>query len=311
MPRQIRIEYDGALYHVLNRGDRREAIFGDDVDRTRFIEALGQTCTKTGWEVHAYCLMSNHLHLVIETPRPNLVAGMKWMLGSYTMRFNRRHHLTGHLFAGRYKSLLIDGTDPAYLRAVCDYVHLNPARAGLVRQDDPLESYPWSSYPSYLGSPSRRPAWLRCDRLLGEHGLDSDSRRSGLEFGRRTEARRGQAGGPESEAIRRGWRYGAEDFLARLLDKLPGPPTINHRSNERNETEAEKAERIVRDSLIGLGWEQSDLARRRKSDPTKVEIARRLRSNTAVSLRWIADRLEMGKWTNVSNLLGPPVKRED
>jgi REP element-mobilizing transposase RayT len=84
----------------MNRGDRREEIFRDDVDRTRFLEALEAVCQKTGWQVHAYCLMSNHFHLVVETPRANLVEGMKWLLGTYTMRFNRRHKLSGHLFAG-------------------------------------------------------------------------------------------------------------------------------------------------------------------------------------------------------------------
>lgn len=103
---------------------------------------LGKACAKTGWQVHAYCLMTNHFHLVIETPRANLVAGMKWLLGSYTIRFNRRHHLSGHLFAGRYKSLLIDGRDPNYLRTVCDYVHLNPARAGLVKKGKLLGTMP-------------------------------------------------------------------------------------------------------------------------------------------------------------------------
>jgi REP element-mobilizing transposase RayT len=94
MARQLRIQYKGAIYHVLNRGDRREEIFA----------SLGRTCGKTGWQVHAYCLMSNHFHLVVETPRANLIVGMKWLLGSYTMRFNRRQRLSGHLFAGRYKS---------------------------------------------------------------------------------------------------------------------------------------------------------------------------------------------------------------
>ena len=136
----------------MNRGDRREEIFRDDVDRKRFLEALEGVCQKTGWQVHAYCLMSNHFHLVVETPRANLVEGMKWLLGTYTMRFNRRHKLSGHLFAGRYKSLLIDGATPDYLRTVCDYVHLNPVRARLVGRRDRLEKYRWSSYPSYLRS---------------------------------------------------------------------------------------------------------------------------------------------------------------
>lgn len=92
----------------MSRGDRREEIFRDDLDRKSFLQALGAACEKTGWQVHAYCLMGNHFHLVVETPRANLVEGMKWLLGTYTMRFNRRHKLSGHLFAGRYKSLLVD-----------------------------------------------------------------------------------------------------------------------------------------------------------------------------------------------------------
>ena len=178
MPRQLRIEYEGAIYHLLSRGDRREDIFWDDVDRRSFLQLLEETCARTSWQVHAYCLMSNHFH-VAETPRSNLVVGMKWLLGTYTMRFNRRHQLTGHLFAGRYKSLLVDESDPQYLRAVCDYVHLNPVRAGLIEPDQRLESYQWSSYPSYLAGRRDRPSWLRCDRLFGEHGLQQEKRRHG------------------------------------------------------------------------------------------------------------------------------------
>ena len=85
MARQLRVEYEGAIYHVINRGDRREPIFKDDRDRVRFLETLGEACLKTDWQVHAYNLMSNHFHLVLETPRANLVAGMKWFLGTYTM----------------------------------------------------------------------------------------------------------------------------------------------------------------------------------------------------------------------------------
>jgi REP-associated tyrosine transposase len=106
MARQLRIQYEGAIYHLTSRGDRREDIFRDHLDRKSFLATLGAACQKSGWQVHAYCLMSNHFHLVVETPRANLVEGMKWLLGTYTMRFNRRHKLSGHLFAGRYKSLL-------------------------------------------------------------------------------------------------------------------------------------------------------------------------------------------------------------
>ena len=98
------MQYPGAIYHVMNRGDRREPIFLEDEDRRKFLETLGETSQKTGWQIHAYCLMDNHFHLGIETPRANLVAGMKWLLGTDTSRFNRRHRLSGHLFSGRYKA---------------------------------------------------------------------------------------------------------------------------------------------------------------------------------------------------------------
>jgi putative transposase len=101
MPRQLRLEYAGAIYHVMNRGDRREVIVRDRRDRERFLSTLGEACAKTGWQVHAFCLMSNHFHLVVETPQPNLVNGMSWLLGTYSSRFNRRHKLVGHLFSGR------------------------------------------------------------------------------------------------------------------------------------------------------------------------------------------------------------------
>src|SRR6267142_1715604 len=124
----------------MNRGDRREDIFADDDDRRRFLQTLGQACEKSAWQVHAYCLMSNHFHLVIETPQPNLVRGMKWLLGVYTSRFNRRHKLFGHLFSGRYKALLVQGSGNGYLKTACDYVHLNPARARLLRAEQALSA---------------------------------------------------------------------------------------------------------------------------------------------------------------------------
>src|SRR5258706_12226514 len=107
--------------------------------------------------------MSNHFHLVLETPQPNLVAGMKWFLGVYTSRFNRRHKLFGHLFSGRYKALLVEGSGNGYLKTACDYVHLNPARAKLLGPEEPLGAFPWSSSPLYLDRHEGVPRWPRLD----------------------------------------------------------------------------------------------------------------------------------------------------
>src|SRR5712692_6054923 len=175
MSRPLRIEYAGALYLLRSGGDHGEPIFCDEADRHTFIGTLAETCEKTGWQIHAYCLLGNHFHLVAETPQPNLVAGMKWLLGTYTARFNRRHKLAGHLFSGRYKSLILDGSGNGYLRTACDYVHLNPVRAKLLRPEQRLKRYRWSSYREYLKPPRQRPGWLRVDRLLGEMHIPKDS----------------------------------------------------------------------------------------------------------------------------------------
>jgi REP element-mobilizing transposase RayT len=129
MPRKLRVEYPGAIYHVMSRGNGRQNIFRGDVDRQDFLKTLAEACEKTGFQVHAYCLMRNHFHLVVETPNGNLVAGMKWFLSTYTIRYTHRHRLFGHVFSGRYKALIVDGSGNGYLRTVCDYVHLNPVRA--------------------------------------------------------------------------------------------------------------------------------------------------------------------------------------
>jgi REP element-mobilizing transposase RayT len=111
---------------VVSLGDRREDIFADDRDRENFLSLLGRSCMKTGWQVHAYCLMTNHWHAVVETPQPNLAAGMRWLLATYTQSFNRRHQQWGHLFGGRYKAQVIDCRSRGYLAQACNYVHLNP-----------------------------------------------------------------------------------------------------------------------------------------------------------------------------------------
>ena len=153
---KLRVEYPAAIYHVTNRGDRHEPIFRDDADRVRFLQTLGETFLKTAWHVHALCLMPNLFHLVLETPRANLVPGMKWFLGTYTSRFNRRHRLFAHLFSGRYKALIVDSSGTGYLRSVCDYVHLHPARAKLVNPAQALRDYACSSFPEYLKPPAKR-----------------------------------------------------------------------------------------------------------------------------------------------------------
>jgi len=303
MARKIRLQYPGAIYHVMNRGDRREPIFQDDLDHHRFLATLGEACAKTDWQIHAWCLMGNHFHLVIETPQPNLVAGMKWLLGTYTGRFNRRHQFFGHLFSGRYKALVVDGSGNGYLRTVCDYVHLNPVRAKLLTDDQPLRAYAWSSYPAYLQPPGQRPAWLKVGRLFGEMGIPQDSEAGRAEFERQMQQRRREERGEDWKAIRRGWCLGDEGFRQELLAQMAGQMGEHHYGRERWETMEEKAARIVREELARVGWTEGELAVRRKGDAVKVATAARLRRETTMTLKWISARLQMGAWTHLNKRL--------
>jgi len=164
MARPLRLEYAGALYHVTARGDRREDIFFQDEDRTEFLSVLGEVCERFNWIVHAYCQMTNHYHLLVETVDGNLWRGMRQLNGVYTQRFNRRHGLAGHLFQGRYKAILVQ--KDAYLLELTRYVVLNPVRARMV--SDPAE-WPWSSYRAIIGE-APVPDWLDTEWLLCQFG---------------------------------------------------------------------------------------------------------------------------------------------
>jgi putative transposase len=303
MPRKLRLEYAGAIYHVVNRGDRREDIFKDDLDRQQFLSTLQEACQKTEWQVHAYCLMRNHFHLVMETPQANLVAGMKWLLGVYSKRFNIRHKFRGHVFAGRYKALMVDGSGGGYFKTVCDYVHFNPVRAGVIPPEEGMERFGWSSYPAYLQAASRRPKWLRVDRLLGQWGIARDSAAGRKQWAWQMERRRQEESRSDYQTVRRGWCFGSEEFRQELLAAAVERVGPSHYGADRRETGEQKAERIVRGELARRGLQEEGLPALGKGDKSKVALARRLRQETTMSLKWIARRLHMGSWTHVSNLL--------
>lgn len=164
MARPLRIEYAGALYHVTSRGDRREVIYLDDEDREAWLEVLALVCERFNWRCHAWCLMDNHYHLVIETIEGNLSRGMRQLNGVYTQQSNRRHQQSGHLFQGRYKAILIDRD--SYLLEVIRYVVLNPVRAHMVRE---AGDWSWSSYRAMVGEVPV-PEWLEVDWLLARFG---------------------------------------------------------------------------------------------------------------------------------------------
>ena len=160
MSRPGRIEFPDALYHITARGDRREAIFEDDIDRALFLSTLEQVIKQHNWLCYAWCLMDNHYHLLIQTPDGNLSKGMRQLNGVFTQASNRRHQRTGHLFQGRFKAILVD--KEAYLLELSRYIVLNPVRARMVKKP---EQWAWSSYRESMGTASAT-TWLATDALL-------------------------------------------------------------------------------------------------------------------------------------------------
>ena len=283
------------MYHVMSRGDRREKIFLDDVDRHDFLKTLAEACKKTEWQVHAYCLMPNHYHFVVETPEPNLVAGMAWLQSTYTIRLNHRNQLFGHVFSGRYRAQLVEGSGNGYLKTACDYVHLNPVRARMLKPDERLIAYPWSSFGAYLAAPEHRPSWIRVDRLLGEHGIQKQDINGRQQFETFMERRRQEETDPETfQLLRRGWCIGSEAFRREMLTRVEGQLGEHHSAELHRATANAKAERIIAEELKRQNWQETDLPTRRKNDPIKLEIAARLRGETTLSLKAIAARLHLG-----------------
>jgi len=303
MARKVRVQYPGAIYHVMNRGDHREAVFCDDDDRRLLLSTLDEACHKTGWQIHCFCFMSNHFHLVVETPSANLVEGMKWLLGVYTARFNRRRKLLGHLFSGRYKALLVDGSGNGYLKSVCDYVHLNPVRAGLLHAEQPLETYRWSSYPLYLCDTTPRPDWLRVDRLLGEWGIQWDQPGAGRQFSAVMEARRRAELEQEFNPVRRGWCVGSQQFRKEMLEHIELQRGKWHYGQELCEAAEAKAERLIKQALQSEQITEEHLANWRKGHPFKIRLAAKLRAETTVTVSWLAERLNMGTRGHLAHLL--------
>lgn len=162
MTRPLRIEFPGAIYHLTARGNGRSAIFLDDFDREVFLSVLGDVVGRYSWICHAYCLMSNHYHILVETPDCNLSQGMRHLNGIYTQRFNRRHGRVGHVFQGRFKSILVE--KDSYLLELCRYIVLNPVRARIVTHP---EDYRWSSFTS-TATPGKSVEFLFTDWVLAQ-----------------------------------------------------------------------------------------------------------------------------------------------
>jgi len=216
MARPLRLQFDGAIYHVTSRGNAREDIFDDDGDRHAFLECLEKVVHRLNWLCHAYCLMNNHYHLVIETPEANLSKGMRQLNGIYTQRYNRRHRTVGHVFQGRYKAILIQ--KESHLMEVCRYVVLNPVRAKAVEK---VEQWKWSSYRGTAGV-AQGPPWLAVNWVLSQF---SQNRHLAASHYRRF-VREGIDRPSIWESVQAQVLLGGEDFIEKLQGYVKGYKAI-------------------------------------------------------------------------------------
>ena len=323
MARSIRLEFEGAFYHVMARGNRKAAIFLDDHDRRFFLQCLADVCGKTGWLVHAWVLMENHYHLFIQTPEANLVEGMKWLQNTVTRRFNVRHREWGRLFGDRYKAVVVDGESPYYYETLWDYIHLNPSRAGLVdiNQGQSVLDYPWSSLAGgYALMPHQRAKWLAAEQGLATMGVDdtAEGRKQMVErLDKRAAEERAQSGfvavaadaDKRGSHLRRGWYWGKQAFAEKLMEL--GKKTIGRKrkargydaSPERKAHGEQKALALLEEGLRVANLNSEELAGHRCTEPRKALLAGLLWKKTTVSQTWIAEHLGMKNSANVSRIV--------
>lgn len=304
MARKLRVEYAGACYHVINRGNYRRDLFASQGAAESFQRCLAEAAGRFGWRVHAFVVMRNHFHLAVETPEPNLSEGMKWLQGTWVTRFNRLRGASGRPFQGRYKALHVEAGHA--LAQVAHYIHLNPVRAKAVAPEQ-LLSHRWSSLPLFAGK--GRPAWLEAATVLAESGGLPDSAagwRRYLDYlgvlaeedARRREERFGR--------LSRGWVIGSAAFKAELKQELAG------QGSGRAGLELLGADREAHRQMRAELWEERlgvaaqaagvELARlpAQRSAPAKVKLAALMKAATSVSNGWLAERLHMGQAGSVS-----------
>jgi putative transposase len=301
MARKPRLEFGGAIYHIISRGNYRKALFEQRGEAASFEKTVFEACGKCGWILHAYVVMSNHYHLALETPEGNLVDGMRWLQGTFGIRFNAFHRERGHVFQSRYKSLLVEEGRP--LLGLVNYIHLNPVRAGITALDQ-LRDYPWSSYPKFFEP--RPPRYLVRKRFLAS--LEFPDSVSGMrEYERHLEFAQESHPGMQDELARRycqGWAIGSAEYRKDLRKSFADcEESAGWGGAEVQELREEKWERVFSALMRAAGKSPDDAPKTSKSAPWKIEAARALRQSTTASNAWIAARLVMGHPSRVCNLI--------
>ena len=293
MSRPLRIEIEGAFYHITARGNERRSIFLIERDFTRFLDRLERIYERYGVLIHSYVLMSNHYHLLLETPRGSLTAALHDLNTAYTNYFNRRHDRVGHLFQGRYRSILVDKDN--YLLELSRYIHLNPVRAGMVRRP---EAYRWSSYSSYL-SPGSSPEWLRREDVLGQ--MDKNLARGQRKYRQFVEEGLGREIRDPLEEVIGGIALGGERFwegLRKRLEEMKGGSEVPGLREVHRKTDVG---RIVGEVASFYGVSEEKITQRGYPPHPGCQVAIYLaRKKTDLSLNEIAEFFGGRHYTAVS-----------
>lgn len=283
MARALRIEYPDAVYHVTSRGNARNRIFADDQDRDNFLAVLGVVVKRYNWLCHAYCLMDNHYHLMIETPDANLSRGMRQLNGVYTQKYNWRHSKTGHIFQGRYKSILVEKEN--YLLELCRYVALNPVRAKMVEKP---EEWKWSSYGATAGIKSV-PDYLMVDWILGFFS----SKKGEAHKRYRQYVREGIHQGSPWEELQAQVLLGKEGFIDKFKDLL---------SDKEQVKEIPRTQRYVRRPGLSKIFQEGETKSRRNRHIHTAHV------KYGYTLKDIADHLSI-HYTTVSKAMSGVEKK--
>ncbi len=308
MARLLRVEYAGACYHVINRGNYRQELFVEDGAAAAFEQVLGEAAVRFGWKLHAYVVMRNHFHLAVELGEPNLSVGMKWLQGTWARRFNGYRKIVGRPFQGRYKALVVERGHA--LAQVCHYIHLNPVRAGVV-DASAVATYRWSSLRLFADKRAR-PSWLVPDTVLFEAGELQDTRAGWSLYGDYLRLRASED--PKetelsAQRLSRGWCLGSKAFRDEAKQALEargiGLDLARYSGLAPQEIEVEKAaaweERLAalaRAAKIDVGSLPP-----RKSAREKVLLAAAMKQMTSVSNGWLGERLQIGKPATVSQFV--------
>jgi putative transposase len=293
MARRLRIQYPGAMYHLINRGNYRRDLFESAGAAKAFLRVLQETVATYGWRLYSYVLMRNHYHLALETSEPNLVEGMHWMQSTWATRFNRFRRENGHLFQGRYKAILLE--DEYALGRVANYLHLNPVRAGIVSAAA-AKTYRWSSLFAMsrgIGLQVECSSWLDA---LGGWNDDAEGRAAYVEYLAAVGADKGSWKEKGLVGLSKGWAIGTSGWR-RALAKEYGMRSLEpglHRDEVDNLRE-EVWEAVLAREMARTGRMPEDLSTRPRKQDWKVELAHRVRRECGAPLSWLARRLELGR----------------